>query len=139
MRLDGAQTKRLPGRQPSRCTGGTSTLRAALFLLFGFLFRSSLLLRLGIAPGCGLLGLGGLLFLGGPGLGRVVIVVGHQFVARYLLVIDGDLAEQVVDHLLLEQRRADIGERLWVVAVELVDLALPALRETPHRIDKRAL
>src|SRR5690606_20510222 len=92
------------------------------------------------------LGLGGLLLRRGLLLGgrrvRLFLVfgiVGEQRLAADMLVGDLDLLHQVIDHLFLEQRRADAGQRRRIVAVELERLLLLARREAADLVVKRAL
>src|SRR5512144_357891 len=59
------------------------------------------------------------------------------FGADRLLRHIGKLGDEI-DHLVLEQRRPDLGESLGIVAVEVVDLALLA-RELPNPLEQRAV
>ena len=92
---------------------GSSASSARLRLLG--LLCSGLLRRLGLGGRLGLL------------------VVGHQLFLADLLVGDRNLAEQVVDDLLLEQRRAQRGQRVRVAAVEFEGFLLLVRREAADR------
>src|SRR4026208_1203839 len=72
-------------------------------------------------------------------VGVVVVLVRigvKLFRCHRLLGHLGEL-ENVIDHLVLEDRRPELGEKLGVVAVIVVDFALLA-REPPHALEQRA-
>src|SRR6188472_172731 len=72
-------------------------------------------------------------------VGVVVVLVRigvKLFRCHRLLGHLGEL-ENVIDHLVLEDRRPELGEKLGVVAVIVVDFALLA-RELPHALEQRA-
>src|SRR6476620_4198920 len=70
-------------------------------------------------------------------LGRLGFLdIGEQLLARHGLLLDSDLAEEMVDGFLLEDRRAQRGARLRIFPVDLPHLPLLA-RELTGPGDER--
>jgi hypothetical protein len=72
-------------------------------------------------------------------MGVVVVVIGigvELFGSHSLFCHLGKL-EDIVDHLVLEDRRSKFGKKLRVVSVIVVDLAFLA-RELPHTLEQRS-
>ena len=68
----------------------------------------------------------------------IAIRIGVELLGAHLLV--GDLGEfgDVVDHLVLVDRRPELGEHARIIAIEIVDLALLA-RELADALHQRAV